>query len=540
MTCGELLVALLAQYDVDTVFGIPGVHTVELYRGLPATNIRHITPRHEQGAGFMADGYARCSGKPGVCFIITGPGMTNIATAMAQAKADSVPMLVISSVNEVATLGSQEGHLHELADQQAAMAQLCVFSRTIWQPAALPRVLAEAFNIFASARPGPVHIQIPVDVITADASDVPVQAVAPARPPQPDPSSLDQACQLLSRARRPVICYGGGARWAGQELASRLAERLDAPTLLTANAKGLLPPGHALSLGSTQSLEPARELVAEADVVLAIGTEMGETDYDTVFDGRFPQPDCLIRVDIEPGQLNRSYLASLAILGDATAAIEGLLARLPICQNGGRQRAAAVCQQLKTVLPRGYAGPSALLQIIREQLPGVTLVGDSVQPVYAGALGFEAAQPGTWFNSATGYGTLGYALPAALGACLATDQPVVGIIGDGGIQFSLPELMTAVDHQIPAIILIWNNRGYGEIRSHMAQRQLPRIGVDIAAPDFRLMARCFGASYQYMDSVPALRETLQTAAQASGPIVLEVEETAAFVDELAQHHRPFA
>lgn len=191
-------------------------------------------------------------------------------------------------------------------------------------------------------------------------------------------------------------------------------------------------------------------------------------------------------------------------------------------------------------MPAGYAGPSALLQFIRQQIPEITLVGDSTQPVYAGALGFEAAQPGRWFNSATGYGTLGYALPAAIGARLATDQPVLGIIGDGGIQFSLPELMTAVDHQIPAIILIWNNQGYGEIRSYMAQRQLPQIDVNIAAPDFKLMAQGFGAAYQYIDTAPALQNALQTAAQATGPTVLEIDETADFIDELGQDYEPFA
>ena len=172
LTCGELLVQWLEYYGVETVFGIPGVHTVELYRGLPNTNIRHVTPRHEQGAGFMADGYYRASGKVGVCFIITGPGMTNIMTAMAQALADSIPMLVISSVNKVQHTGSGEGHLHELHDQQGMVSKVALMSKTIWQPESLPKVIAEAFALFNGSRPGPVHIQLPIDVITADASHV--------------------------------------------------------------------------------------------------------------------------------------------------------------------------------------------------------------------------------------------------------------------------------------------------------------------------------------------------------------------------------
>lgn len=537
ITCGELLVRLLEQYDVDTVFGIPGVHTVELYRGLPATNIRHITPRHEQGAGFMADGYARRSGKPGVCFIITGPGMTNIATAVTQAAADSVPMLVVSSINNVAEIGSDEGHLHEMHDQRATIDPLCAFSKIIWRPRDLPKALAQAFNVFNGARPKPVHIQIPVDVITAPAGDVPERVGALTAAPQPATAALDRAAELLANARQPLICYGGGVRGVGQATATRLAEALDAPTLLTSNAKGLLAPGHPLSLGSSQSYVPTRELVRRADVVLALGTEMSETDYDTVFDDQFPQPECLIRVDIDPAQLNRPYLADLAIAGDANSAVHGLLERLPTrAERGGAAAVAAVRERLAAERTPAMAGQCALLNLIRDTLPGVTFMGDSTQPVYFGTIGFEAAKPGRWFNSATGYGTLGYGLPAAIGARLGTDQPVVSIIGDGGIQFTLPELMAAVDHAIPAIILIWHNDGYGEIRDYMSSRDLPTIGVNIAAPDYCRVAGAFGAGYARIESADGLRAALTTAALQTGPTVLEIHESDAFVNELGQQH----
>jgi len=161
-TCGEVLVHLLESYGVDHVFGIPGVHTVELYRGLARSSIRHVTPRHEQGAGFMADGYARTRGKPGVCFIITGPGMTNITTAMGQAYADSIPMLVISSVQSRSQLGGGRGKLHELPNQSALVAGVAAFSHTLMSAAELPSVLARAFAVFQAGRPRPVHIEIPL------------------------------------------------------------------------------------------------------------------------------------------------------------------------------------------------------------------------------------------------------------------------------------------------------------------------------------------------------------------------------------------
>jgi acetolactate synthase-1/2/3 large subunit len=169
-TVGEALVSMLEQAGVDTVFGIPGVHTIELYRGLAASPIRHITPRHEQGAGFMADGYARVTGRPGVCFVITGPGVTNVLTAMAQARADSIPMLVISGVNATATLGLGHGHLHELPDQAGLMRSVALWSHTLTDPARLGEVLAHAFSVMTSGRPGPVHIEIPTDVMKLPAT----------------------------------------------------------------------------------------------------------------------------------------------------------------------------------------------------------------------------------------------------------------------------------------------------------------------------------------------------------------------------------
>lgn len=541
LTCGELLVRLLEQYNVDTVFGIPGVHTVELYRGLPATRIRHITPRHEQGAGFMADGYARRCGKPGVCFIITGPGMTNIATAMAQAAADSVPMLVISSTNNIAEIGSDEGHLHELHDQRATMEQLCAFSKIIWRPRDLPKVLAEAFNVFAGARPRPAHIQIPVDVITAPADAIPIRVGAVTQAPSPAPALMDQAADMLSKASRPVICYGGGARWVGQETATRLSEQLDAPSLLTGNAKGLLAPGHPLSLGGHQSDEPVRDLIRDADAILAIGTEMGQTDYDIAFDDTFPQPPHLIRVDLDPAQLNRPYLADVAITGDAAAAIHGLLKRTPEhADRGGAARATQVRDQLTIGVPEATAGQCAMLKVIRDTLPGIAFVGDSTQPVYSGAVHFEAAEPCTWFNSSTGFGTLGYGLPAAIGARLASDKPAIAIIGDGGIQFTLPELMTAVDHAVPVIVLIWHNQGHGEIRNFMKRNGLPTIGVNIAAPDYALMAQGFGASYARIESANALRQALKTAVDADGPTVIEVNEADNFIRDLGADYAYFS
>ena len=552
ITCGELLVQWLEYYGVDTVFGIPGVHTVELYRGLPNTNIRHITPRHEQGAGFMADGYYRASGKVGVCFIITGPGMTNIMTAMAQALADSIPMLVISSVNRVAQTGSGEGHLHELHDQQGMISKVALASKTIWEPEALPKTIAQAFALFNGGRPGPVHIQLPIDVITSDASHIAKppskdqnglkQAIAPqVMLPSFNPKQLDLIIEQLKSAKNPVLLYGGGCVDVDSD-AQKLAELIDAPTFLTINAKGLLPPAHPLSLGSNQSLPAGRALIGEADVVLAIGTELGETDYDTVLDGGFRINGTLIRVDCDAEQLQRPFVADIAVLSDAQTAISGLCERL---QNQGLDHQACDrVEQIKQVMsqemPANFAGQNALLKLLRDAVADVIIVGDSTQPVYSGNHGFEALKTRRWFNSATGYGTLGYGLPAAIGAMLGSNQPVISLIGDGGIQFTIAELICAAELELPLIVLLWNNQGYGEIRSYMERGGLPLIGVSIKTPDFEPLAAGLGAGYRRITAKQQLLDALQEDTKGKQPIIYEVDEADEFLQEIGKSFSYFS
>ena len=529
-TCGEALVSLLEHYGVELVFGIPGVHTVELYRGLAASGLRHVTPRHEQGAGFMADGYARVTGKPGVCFIITGPGMTNIATAMAQAYADSIPMLVISSVNTTRQLGGGTGRLHELPSQRDVFTGLTAFSHTLLNADELPQVLARAFAVFATARPRPVHIEIPLDVIVAPVHTMTSgMAVLPAKPAGA-PVALDEATALLATARRPLILAGGGAVDSASELRA-LAERLQAPVALTINAKGLLSRGHELSIGSTQSLAATRALVREADVVLAVGTELGETDYDVVFDNGFAIDGKLIRIDIDSQQVMRNFPPDVAIAADAKlvlAALDHRLATRPLPPREADWGAPRV-RAVRAAVAAGYDAPirsqAALFETVLDTLPDAIVVGDSTRPVYAGNLVFEAAAPRSWFNSSTGYGTLGYGLPAAIGARLASgNRPVICLIGDGGLQFTLPELASAVEAAVPVIVLLWNNSGYAEIKRYMVDRDIEPIGVDIYTPDFLTLARGFGCCAASANTPGQLANELKQAAGRRVPTLIEIDE----------------
>lgn len=540
LTCGELLVRLLESYQVNTVFGIPGVHTVELYRGLPSTNIRHITPRHEQGAGFMADGYARVSGQPGVCFIITGPGMTNIVTAMGQAYADSIPMLVISSVNRRHELGMAEGRLHELKNQSKLIEGVAAFSHTLMRPEELPAVLARAFNVFTGTRPRPVHIEIPIDVITAPAEQVKCPQPILASKPLPNDSQILTAAKQLISAKQPVILLGGGCLAVDSEAIVSLAEQLDAPTAYTINSKGVFPYDHPLALGCNQSLVPVREYIAKADVVLAIGTELGETDYDVVFDGGFTINGALIRIDIDSQQLHSNFAAQLAIISDAGAAVTALLQALVTlshqatfsANSKGATATAAIREQLVADTPAQWRQQHRVLQTLQDCFPDVIIAGDSTQPVYSGNHLYETPYPRSWFNSSTGYGTLGYALPAAIGAKIASpSRPVVALIGDGGIQFTLPELASAVEAGAPIVILLWNNYGYGEIKHYMQRGGLPEIGVDIYTPDFQTLAKGFGCHSYVADSFESLHQLLQDSVNTDKPTLIEINEKASFLNE---------
>ncbi|WP_419737486.1 5-guanidino-2-oxopentanoate decarboxylase [Pseudomonas sp. COR18] len=534
-TCGEVLVKLLEGYGVEQVFGIPGVHTVELYRGLATSTIEHITPRHEQGAGFMADGYARTSGKPGVCFIITGPGMTNITTAMGQAYADSIPMLVISSVQSRSQLGGGRGKLHELPNQSALVAGVAAFSHTLMSAAELPAVLARAFALFQAGRPRPVHIEIPLDVLVENADALlDSQPVNIARAGAA-PAAVAQMADWLAAAKRPLILAGGGAIDAAPAL-TRLAERLDAPVALTINAKGMLPGEHPLLIGSTQSLVATRALVAEADVVLAIGTELAETDYDITFAGGFEIPGTLLRIDIDPDQTVRNYPPKVALVSDSQVAAEALLVALDgrslaaRRDDWGHRRAAALRAELDSQWDAPTRAQTRFLETILEVLPDAVLVGDSTQPVYTGNLTLNPRQARRWFNASTGYGTLGYALPAAIGAWLGRSSrrdergAVVCLIGDGGLQFTLPELASAVEASTPVIVLLWNNQGYEEIKKYMVNRAITPVGVDIHTPDFVAVAKGLGCAAEAASSEESLRSALRAAAGSSGPTLIEVDQ----------------
>lgn len=522
-TLAERLLIGLTELGVDTVFGIPGVHTVELYRALANSPIRHVTPRHEQGAGFMADGYYRATGRVAAAFVITGPGLTNILTPMAQAYADSIPMIVVSSVGRSDRQG-QGGDLHEIRNQSLIAAQAAAFSVTVTGPEELSDALTRARFVIESARPRPIHIQIPLNHFPLEVP-APVASGAPDTIAEASTAEIESAAGLLRGARRPVLIAGGGARrGTAPEAVRALAERLGAPLVMTTNGRGVLPDGHPLSVPTSPSLGAVRGLVGGADVVIAIGTEFGRTDYDVYDEGAFWLPGTLIHVDLEPAPAGPE--PDLMLIGDAGLSIRALTTALgdgsPV--DGGTSRAEEARAQAWQEIGGKYRRIVGMLDVIRDTLPAAPIVCDSTQAAYAGNLCYAADAPRRWFNAATGYGALGYGLPAAIGAAVGTASPVVCIAGDGGLQFSLTDLGCAVEEELPLILLVWNNRGYGEIKDYMLARQITPVGVDLVTPDFVAIARAYGAEALQLEQSDDFPVQLRAAASRKGPTVIEIDE----------------
>ena len=524
-TCGEALVALLADYGVEIVFGIPGVHTLELYRGLVDGPIRHVLVRHEQGAGFMADGYARATGKPGVCFLITGPGITNAATPIAQAFSDSVPMLVISSVNHRESLGQGWGELHELSDQRAVTAPMTAFSATAMSPEEVPELLARAFAVFASQRPRPVHIEIPIDLLPMPAGTG-WQVATPPAPPQPDTAAVDRAVALLAAAERPLIYAGGGAKGAAGPILD-IAEKLAAPVVTTAAGIGVLSGHHPLSLGPTLPRAVTRAEVAAADVVLAVGSELSANDTwgaQPEFGGQ------LIRIDIDETQLTRRFPAAVALQADAAAALTEIAVDLPqVTDNARRSEAEGRVAAIRAAIEEGLEPLErthlACLDTVQSLLPRDGLwVGDMTQLVYTAYRSLALDEPGCLLFP-KGYGTLGYALPAAIGAKLgAPARAVVTLVGDGGLLYTLQEMATAAEEETAIVVLLWNNEALGAIRDGFLDSAITPIATAPRNPDYLALARAFGWSAERAHGHGELRQLLEAALAASGPSLIELRE----------------
>jgi acetolactate synthase-1/2/3 large subunit len=446
--------------------------------------------------------------------------VANAITPMGQARADSIPMLVISGVNQTATLGKGFGYLHELPDQRGMMEKVALFSERVTDLEGLSQAFARAFAIFDTGRPGPVHIEIPLDSMS---SHVGARANPPARAKlaAPDPQAIAAAARLIAEASLPLIIAGGGAKRAEQPLRA-LAERLDAPVVLTINGRGLMH-RHPLVVPASPSLWATRKLIADSDLVIGVGTEFGQTDFDLNAVGGFDMPKTLVRIDLDAEQLARRP-ATLTIKADSGEALAALGTSLAArCSTSGAERAAVTRREALEEIGAQMRDQLRVVEVVRDTLPGAFIVGDSTQPVYAGNLYYDHDTPGRWFNGSCGFGALGFGPPAAIGAALAAPGvPVICLSGDGGFQFTLPEIAVATDAGTPVIFLVWNNRGYREIETSMRGVGVEPVGVSPAPPDFLKIADAYGMAAERLADTDELPAALKRAHASGKPCLIEM------------------
>jgi acetolactate synthase-1/2/3 large subunit/5-guanidino-2-oxopentanoate decarboxylase len=524
---GVELSAMLAARGVETIFGIPGVHNVELYRGIEDAGITHVLARNEMGAGFMADGYARASGRPGVAYVITGPGLTNIMTPMGQASSDNVPMLVVSScLDETA---ARTGQLHQMHDQEGAARTVAGWSATARTPAAAYGLINRAWQDFAAGDRSARHISVPISVLGGPAEP---HATAPLgltdAHRRPDPRCVKQAAEALAQARKPVIIFGGGARdlaRSGQseqpELIDRLLTAIPAATFVTYAGRGIVPPGHPFDFGTGLARPDSAAILGEADFVLVIGSELAEVDLWRPALGHSCR---MMRVDIRDAALHRDVGATWNVRADAASFVSALVATLDGTLGPFGWRADAIARTRagwRAEIDAHYPGIAPLCQVLAAALSADTMIfSDMTQFAYAAKELWDMPRAGHWHHP-SGFGTLGYALPAAIGGAVARPgKPTLAIAGDSGIQYTLSELGTAAELGLSLPILLWDNEALAEIRDCMVAAQIAPNAVSQVNPDWQLLAQAYRCAYVRPSSPMGLADAINTAFSAGRPTLI--------------------
>jgi acetolactate synthase-1/2/3 large subunit/5-guanidino-2-oxopentanoate decarboxylase len=516
----EISHALKAR-GVDVIFGIPGVHNIELYRGIEQAGIRHVLTRHEQGAGFMADGYARATGKPGVAYVITGPGLCNIMTPMGQAYSDSVPMLVVSSCLERTHRSMARGRLHEMRDQEAAAATVCDWSRTAPDAEAAFHLLDLAFAEFASQRQRPKHIQVPIDVLAGSAPAAPGPMAAPSLPIAA-PDQVARVAALLQAAKRPLFVFGGGAA-ADADAARMVLAQTGAACFLTYAGRGVIPSSAPLNFGSTLGRTGSKRAIASADLIVAIGTHLAEVD---LWRDHLGHQAPMVRVDIDAAVLADWHKAEVPVLGDAGAFLADLAKALPETPAKTTWKATDIAEARAAFRAETEAERPGIVPVVdalRQALPVETVVySDMTQFAYVAKEVYDLDAPGLWHHP-TGFGTLGYAMPAAIGGKVGLGMaPVVAIAGDYGFHYTMQELGVAVELGLNLPIILWDNGKLKEIEDSMLSAQIAPNAVVARNPDFCQLARAFGALADKPTDLPSFQAAVTAALAADRPTLIHV------------------
>ncbi len=526
MSGAQALVRSLAREGVDTIFGLPGVQIMSVFDALydePA--IRLVTVRHEQSTAYMADGYARTTGKVGVGLVVPGPGALNATAGLGTAYASSSPVLLISGQMESYNLGMRRGALHEVEDQLDVFRPITKWCARVPRVGEIPAAVHQAMKHLRTGRPRPVELEVPWDVLPSSAE---VELLEPEMYQQqdPDPASVKKAAELLSAARRPLIWAGGGtnAADASQELID-LAGTLNAPVITTPQGKGSIPEDHPLSLGTFYYAHgPGHRAIPQADVILAVGSRLHLTPRPPwAFQGH----QKLIHIDADPEELGRNWPTEVAIAADARLGLQAILSEL-----GGRTSASqwthgdiasirsATYQEIVGMAPTQVK----IIETLRRELEDDAIVVSGTTDVgYWSHLAFPVLRPRSYLTTSY-FATLGFAFPTAIGAKIGNrDRQVVAICGDGGFMYGIPDLATAVQEGANVVAVVFNNNAYGASLADQQDRYGGRVyGTRLHNPDFAALAESFGATGIKTSGHEELGEALRSALKVEGPVVIEV------------------
>jgi thiamine pyrophosphate-dependent acetolactate synthase large subunit-like protein len=514
------LVDALRELGVELAFGLPGVHNLAVWEACAEAGIRLVGVRHEQAAAYAADGYARATGKLGVAVVTTGPGAANTLGATGEAMTSGAPVLVIATdiPSTLRRPGVYRGVLHETRDQAAMFAPVTKAATTSAAAADLYADALRAGQEALRAPTGPVYLGVPTDLLTAPVEQ---RSPAPAAPPALQEPDLDAALALIERAERPLLWVGGGAVRAGAGNAvGRLAERLAAPVVTTYHGRGVLPPDHPCLAPATTHVPAVGALWDEADLVIAIGSDL---DGMTTQNWRMPQPPALLAINVDAADAGKNYRADHVLVGDARSVTERLAAAVP--GRDGLDVLAVQTESLRThvaALVREEEPQAALLLDTFDRLlpADTTVLADMCIAGYWVA-GFHRVPGPRRLAYPMGWGTLGFAFPAALGA--AVTGRAVAVVGDGGFLFACGELATAVQERLPLTVVLVDDGGYGMLRFDQVQANVPTRGVDLVTPDFVALAGAFGVPAEAVDGFgEAFEAALAKSLETDGPSLIAV------------------
>ena len=526
MTGAQALTRSLVREGVEVVFALPGVQIMEAFNALyDEPSLRLVLVRHEQSAAYMADGYARTTGKPGVAMVVPGPGALNATAAMGTAFASSSPVMLISGQIESYNLGVNRGALHEIGEQLDVFKHLTKWCDRTTESSEIPTLVHRAMEQLTTGRPRPVEIEVPWDILPNQTEiELLEQEVHPKR--RPEPADVKSAANALAHAKRPLIWAGGGSREAdlSPELLE-LSQVLNAPVITTPEGKGALPEDNPLSLGTIYNGHgPGHNVVPQSDVILVIGSRMHmvpQVDWS-------PQPNqTLIQIDADPEEVGRNIPVTTGMAADGRLALQDLLAEL-----GGKTRASQwTMEELNSIRATTKEEIQAMapLQVeiidtIRQELDDdAIMVSGTTEVGYWSHLAFPALTPRSYLTSSY-FATLGYAFPTALGAKVGNpDRQVVATSGDGGFGYASSELATAVQERLNVVTILFNNESFGASYADQENRFGGRvIGTRIHNPDYAKLAESYGAEGIKLSGHKDLGPALRDALKADGPVLIEV------------------